>query len=80
MSDEPEIEKMLALLKFDRQKLADWLAEYFDIGDSYFYALTRCKSAFGYGTVSIDDFVEIDDNQMFDIADFLIMKFSSQTS
>lgn len=55
-----------------REKLVELLSEYFDIGDSYAYNLTRVKSAFACGTMRLDDFVEFDDEVVADIADHLI--------
>ena len=52
--------------------LKDKLMEYFEVGrDSYFYVLTRDKSAFAYGTMSFDDFIEFSEEQVDDIVDFL---------
>lgn len=52
--------------------LKDKLMEYFEVGrDSYFYVLTRDKSAFDYGTMSFDDFIEFSEEQVDDIVDFL---------
>lgn len=52
--------------------LKDKLMEYFEVDmDSYFYVLTRDKSAFGYGTMSFDDFIEFSEEQVDDIVDFL---------
>ena len=55
-----------------REKLIELLAEYFNIGNSYAYNLTRCKSAFDCGTVGLDDFEEFDDETVEDIASYLI--------
>ena len=55
-----------------REKLVELLAEYFNIGNSYAYNLTRVKSAFAYGTVGLDDFEEFDDETVEDIASYLI--------
>ena len=55
-----------------RDKLIELLAKYFTIGDSYAYNLTRVKEAFAVGTVTIDDFVEFDDDTIADIADYLL--------
>ena len=52
-------------------KLVELLAEYFNIGDSYAYNLTRVKSAFACGTVGLDDFEEFDDEMVKDIASYL---------
>lgn len=54
------------------KKLVALLAEYFNIGDSYAYNLTRVKSAFACGTVGLDDFEEFDDETVEDIASYLI--------
>ena len=52
--------------------LKDKLMEYFEVGrDSYFYVLTRDKSAFDYGTMSFDDFIEFSEEQVDDVIDFL---------
>lgn len=59
-----------------RKKLIQILSSYFDIGDSYVYHLTRDKSAFAVGTVSIDDFEEFDGDTIADIADYIIKHWS----
>lgn len=55
------------------EKLADLLNQYFEIGtdNCYAYNLTRCKSAFGVGTVGLDDFEEFDEENSADIAKYL---------
>ena len=54
------------------ENLKDKLMKYFEVGrDSYFYVLTRDKSAFNYGTMSFDDFKEFNEEQIDDIIDFL---------
>ena len=55
-----------------REKLVELLSQYFDIGDSYCYNLTRTKNAFACGTMGFDDFKEFDDETISDIADYLI--------
>ena len=55
-----------------REKLVGLLAKYFDVGDSYYYNLTRTKNAFAYGTMGFDDFEEFDDETVADIAEYLI--------
>ena len=55
-----------------REKLIELLNKYFTIGDSYAYNLTRVKEAFAVGTMSLDDFVEFDEEVTADIADHLI--------
>lgn len=65
----------------DREKLLKILEEYFGFSDSwedgtYFYNLTRVKSAFSIGTVTIDDFTEIEHEQLEELADFIIEEFN----
>ena len=55
-----------------RKKLVELLAEYFNIGDSYAYNLTRVKSAFACGTVGLDDFEEFNDETVEDIVSYII--------
>lgn len=55
-----------------KEKLTNLLNRYFTIGDSYAYNLTRVKSAFAIGTVTLDDFEEFDEEITADIAEFLI--------
>ena len=47
----------------------------FDINSkdgTYVYNLTRVKEAFGYGTMTIDDFEEIDSIFIDELADFIL--------
>lgn len=55
-----------------RERLIQLLSQYFDIGDSYTYNLTRVKSAFAVGTVDIDDFEEYTEDDVANLADYLI--------
>ena len=51
------------------------LENFFGMGDeegTYFYNLTRCKSAFELGTMSIDDFEEITDEQIDELAAYVL--------
>ena len=50
-----------------KDKLKELLMRYFTIGDSYSYNLTRVKEAFAVGTVSLEDFVEFDEEFIDDI-------------
>ena len=54
------------------EKLARLLADYFDLNDTYAYNLTRDKKAFTVGTMTLDDFVEFDEDTVLDIANYLI--------
>ena len=56
----------------DREKLKDILMQYFDIGDSYTYNLTRVKEGFAVGTVTIEDFEEFDEEIIDDIVKYIL--------
>ena len=55
-----------------KDKLKNLLMEYFSIGDSYSYNLTRVKSAFAVGTISLEDFEEFDESFINDLVDYLL--------
>lgn len=55
-----------------RDKLKGLLMDYFSIGDSYAYNLTRDKSAFAVGTISLEDFEEFDESGIDDIVEYLL--------
>ena len=55
-----------------KEKLMQILANYFDLSDTYAYNLTRDKTAFAVGTMSLYDFEEFDEDTISDIADYLI--------
>lgn len=55
-----------------RERLIQLLSRYFDIGDSYTYNLTRVKSAFDVGTVDLDDFEEYTEDDVANLADYLL--------
>lgn len=55
-----------------RERLIQLLSQYFDIGDSYTYNLTRVKTAFGVGTVGLDDFEEYTEDDVTSLADYLL--------
>lgn len=56
----------------ERKRLIEILNKYFEIGDSDFYICNRVKEAFSLGTMSLDDFSEIDEEITADIADYLL--------
>ena len=45
-----------------KTKINDAISEHIDTGNSYTYQLIRTKEAFQYGTVTLDDFIEWDDD------------------
>lgn len=58
-----------------KEKLMEKLYEHLGFNGrdgTYIYCLTRVKEAFGYGTMSLDDFVEIDEEFVSDLADFIL--------
>lgn len=55
-----------------KNKLKNLLMEYFTIGDSYSYNLTRVKTSFEVGTVSLEDFEEFDEDFIDDIVEYLL--------
>jgi len=62
-----------------KEKLIEVLTKYFGLNDqdgTYTYSLTRVKSAFNVGTITIDDFQEFDDEQIEDVAQYIIQEFS----
>lgn len=55
-----------------RGRLIQLLSRYFDIGDSYTYNLARVKSSFAVGTVDLDDFEEYTEDDVANLADYLL--------
>lgn len=55
----------------NREKLMAVLRDYFSIGDSYTYELTRVKSAFEVGIISLDDFEEWGEDNISDLCDYI---------
>ena len=58
----------------NREKLMSALRNYFSIGDSYTYELSRVKSAFKMGTVSLDDFEEWGEENISDLCDYIFQE------
>ena len=56
----------------NREKLMAVLRDYFSIGDSYTYELTRVKSAFEVGTMSLDDFKEWEEEDISCLCDYIL--------
>ena len=56
----------------ERERLIEILNKYFEVGDSDFYICNRVKEAFALGTMSLDDFSELDGENTADIADYLL--------
>jgi hypothetical protein len=74
---QPELHKVTAALRFDTDDIADWLSDYFGVNapeGSYSYNLTRCKSSYGLGTMSLDDYEPFTEETVKELAQFLTMK------
>lgn len=56
----------------NKEKLLEILRDYFNIGDSYTYELTRVKSAFPIGTIDLEDFQEWDEEKIENLAEYII--------
>lgn len=64
--------KLYEYENFFTERLKDVLMDYFDVpSDTYSYNLTRHKSAFAEGTVSLDDFEEFDEEVINDIVNHI---------
>lgn len=65
-------QKFAQSVELNYDLLKELLMEYFMIGvDCYTYNLTRDKSAFECGTVTVNDFEEFDEEIIDDIIDFI---------
>ncbi|WP_346938079.1 hypothetical protein [uncultured Clostridium sp.] len=65
----------------DRNKLIELLMEFFGFDGSdgtYWYWLTRVKEAFAVGTMTLDDFVEMENETLEELADE-ILKLNNTT-
>lgn len=59
----------------DKDNLVTVLNDYFSIyTDTYAYNLTRDKTAFSYGTMTMEDFEEFTEETTSDLAEFIINK------
>ena len=57
--------------------LQDILNQYFDVpNDTYAYNLTRVKSAFDIGTMTMEDFEEFNEETTRDLAEYIIKHFN----
>jgi hypothetical protein len=60
-----------------QKKIADIVTDYFDINtDCYTYYLTRDKSGFGVGTVTLNDFEELTTDVSVELAEYIISELS----
>lgn len=63
----------------NREKLMAVLRDFFSIGDSYTYELTRVKSAFEVGTMSLDDFEEWGEDNISDLCDYIFRELRKES-
>jgi len=63
-------------LAVSKEELVEILNQFFSIEDTDAYWLTRVKSAFDVGTVTIDDFEEFTNETIDELADFIIEKIA----
>ena len=57
----------------NREEIKEKLMKYFNINSNCdYYILTRDKSAFGYGTMTFNDFQEFDEEIINDIVNYLV--------
>ena len=63
----------------NREKVMSALRNYFSIGDSYTYELTRAKSAFEIGTMSLDDFKEWEEENISDLCDYIFRELRKES-
>ena len=61
----------MRLICLEEEQLKEILMSYFCIGDSDTYQLTRVKEAFDIGTMTFDDFVEWDEEQVNDLIKYI---------
>lgn len=64
--------KLYEYENFFKERLKDVLMNYFDVpSDTYAYNLTRHKTAFSEGTMTLDDFEEFDEEIVDDIVKYI---------
>lgn len=66
-------------MEMTKENLFEVLVEFFGLNDSdgtYVYDLTRVKEAYSVGTMTMDDFVEFDEERCDELANYLWDKFS----
>ena len=61
-----------------RDKIHSAINEHIDVDDTYAYFLTRDKSSFSVGTVTLDDFEEWTDSDVADLTDSIMEKINPE--
>lgn len=67
------------VVQVNREKLMAVLRVFFSIGDSFTYELTRVKSAFEVGTMSLDDFEEWGEENISDLCDYIFRELRKES-
>lgn len=62
----------------NRDKIHSAINEHIDVDDTYAYFLTRDKSSFSVGTVTLDDFEEWTDSDVADLTDSIMEKINPE--
>lgn len=71
------IKQLKEVRQLDRQKLKEIIMDFFDVpNNTYTYNLTRVKEAFEIGTMSLDDFEEIDESNIDELVDYIIANYN----
>ena len=71
----PRVNRIDTTPVMDKEKLVEKLFDYFCFNTkdgTYIYNLTRVKEAFHVGTMTLDDFEEIDEEFIYELADFIL--------
>lgn len=61
-----------------QEKIANAISEHISLNDTYTYELTRVKSAFKVGTISLDDFEEWSEKNVKDLAEAITKSLQTQ--
>ncbi|MDT2565157.1 hypothetical protein [Enterococcus avium] len=61
-----------------RDKIHSAINEHIEVDDTYAYFLTREKSSFSVGTVTLDDFEEWTDSDVADLTDSIMEKINTE--
>lgn len=82
MSRPDEFDRVFSIMKYNKADMIRWIREFFDMdhpeGTSYYF-MTRVKSAWAAGTVTTDDFVELDDLTIEYLAQHVLEMLTSPT-
>jgi hypothetical protein len=69
-------------MEMTKENLYEILVDFFGLNGSdgtYVYDLTRVKEAFGVGTMTLEDFVEFDEERVDELANYIWDKFPAKS-